>query len=55
MSKSSRTEEPWLLKGFFFVLLAVFAVLWCQNAPSNQELLANYAKAEDLWDLIVAN
>jgi dolichol-phosphate mannosyltransferase len=55
MSKSSRTKEPWLQKGFFFVLLAVFGFFWCQNGPSNQELLANYAKAKDLWDLMVTN
>ena len=55
MSKSSRAEQPWLEKGFFFVFLAVFGFFWCQNGPSNQELLANYAKAKDLWDLMVVN
>ena len=55
MSKSSRNEKPWLQKGFFFVLLAVFGFFWCQNTISNQELLANYAKAKDLWDLMLVN
>jgi len=55
MSKSARTDEPHVQKGLFFFLLAVFGFFWCQNGPSNQELLANYAKAKDLWDLIVIN
>jgi hypothetical protein len=55
MSKSSRTEEPHVQKGLFFFLLAVFGFFWCQNGPSNQELLANYAKSKDVWDLIYAD
>ena len=55
MSKSSRTDEPHIQKGLFFFLLAVFGFFWCQNGPSNQELLANYAKAKDLWDLMLLN
>ena len=55
MSKSSRTDEPHVQKGLFFLLLAVFGFFWCQNGPSNQELLANYAKAKDLWDLMLLN
>jgi hypothetical protein len=42
-------------KVFFFFLLAVFGFFWCQNGPSNQELLANYAKSKDVWDLIYAD
>jgi len=39
---------------FFAVLGALFAG-WVGLGPSNQELLANYAKSKDVWDLIVAN
>jgi dolichol-phosphate mannosyltransferase len=55
MSKSSRTDEPQVQKVLFFFLLVVFGFFWCQNGPSNQELLANYAKAKDLWGLILSN
>jgi dolichol-phosphate mannosyltransferase len=39
----------------FFALLGLLFVGWAGKGPSNQELLANYAKAKDLWDLIVMN
>ena len=39
--------------GLFFGL--ALASGWLTTGPSNQELLANYAKARDLWDLIVVN
>jgi hypothetical protein len=55
MSKSSRTDNSLPQKGFFFFLLAVLGFFWCQNGPSNQELLANYAKSKDVWDLIYAD
>jgi hypothetical protein len=38
--------------GFFFILLGVLSFGWLAIGPSNQELLANYAKAKDLADLI---
>jgi dolichol-phosphate mannosyltransferase len=41
--------------GIFFLLLGVLFVGWLGSGPSNQELLANYAKAKDLWDLMLAN
>ena len=41
--------------GIFFSLLGVLFVGWLGSGPSNQELLANYAKAKDLWDLMVVN
>jgi hypothetical protein len=41
--------------GIFFVLLGVLLSGWVGNGPSNQELLANYAKGKDLWDLMFMN
>lgn len=38
--------------GLFFFLLGVLSFGWLGIGPSNQELLANYAKAKDLADLI---
>jgi hypothetical protein len=38
--------------GIFFILLVVLSFGWLGIGPSNQELLANYAKAKDLADLI---
>jgi len=38
--------------GFFFILLVALSFGWLGIGPSNQELLANYAKAKDLADLI---
>ena len=43
--------EAILAIGFGLVL----AWGWLTTGPSNQELLANYAKSKDLWDLMVAN
>jgi len=43
--------EPILLS----VLGLILSLGWFAAGPSNQELLANYAKAKDLWDLILAN
>ena len=49
--KPSFSFEPILLSVLGIVLLWG----WMAAGPSNQELLANYAKAKDLWDLIVVN
>jgi len=38
--------------GILFILLGVLSFGWLGIGPSNQELLANYAKAKDLADLI---
>jgi hypothetical protein len=50
-------------KNFYFsaeacIFLAVLGALfagWVGLDPSNQELLANYANSNDVWDLIVAD
>jgi dolichol-phosphate mannosyltransferase len=39
----------------FFLLLGALFGGWMGSGPSDQELLANYAKAKDLWDLMVIN
>jgi len=41
--------------GIFFSLLGALFAGWVGLGPSNQELLANYAKSKDVWDLILAN
>ena len=41
--------------GIFLTVLGALFAGWVGLGPSNQELLANYAKARDLWDLIVVN
>ena len=43
--------EPILLS----ILGLILSLGWFGSGPSNQELLANYAKAKDLWDLMVLN
>jgi dolichol-phosphate mannosyltransferase len=48
---SAFSIEPILLS----VLGVILAWAWMMGGPSNQELLANYAKAKDLWDLMVTN
>ena len=55
MAKHSKNFHFSAEAGLFFVLLGVLLAGWMGNGPSNQELLANYAKSKDLWDLIVAN
>jgi hypothetical protein len=55
MSKGSKSFTFSVEAGVFFLLLGVLVSGWVVNGPSNQELLANYAKAKDLWDLIVIN
>jgi dolichol-phosphate mannosyltransferase len=55
MSKYSKNFSLSAEAGIFFVLLGVLFAGWVDNGPSNQELLANYAKAKDLWDLMVVN
>jgi len=55
MAKGSNNFRPSVEAGILFVLLGVLFAGWVVNGPSNQELLANYAKAKDLWDLILAN
>jgi dolichol-phosphate mannosyltransferase len=39
----------------FFIFSGFLSTIWIGIGPSNQELLANYAKAKDLWDLMVLN
>jgi len=39
----------------FLVVLGAFFAGWVGLGPSNQELLANYAKSKDVWDLIYAD
>jgi len=41
--------------GVFLAVLGALFAGWVGLGPSNQELLANYAKSKDVWDLIVAN
>ena len=55
MSKSYNSFSFSAEGGLFFALLGLLFAGWVVNGPSNQELLANYAKAKDLWDLILAN
>ena len=55
MVKGFKTNNFTFESGIFFVLLGVLLVGWLGSGPSNQELLVNYAKSEDLWDLMVAN
>ena len=55
MAKDSKNFSFSVEAGFFFVLLSILFMGWIGNGPSNQELLANYAKAKDLWDLMVIN
>jgi dolichol-phosphate mannosyltransferase len=55
MAKGSKSFTFSIEAGIFFVFLVVLFAGWLGNGPSNQELLANYAKAKDLWDLMVLN
>ena len=55
MAKGSKKFSFSVEAGIFFILLGVLFAGWLRNGPSNQELLANYAKSKDLWDLMVAN
>jgi dolichol-phosphate mannosyltransferase len=55
MAKGSRKFRFSVEAGIFFTLLVVLFAGWLGNGPSNQELLANYAKSKDLWDLMVVN
>ena len=55
MHKGSKNLNLSAEVGIFFFLLGVLFVGWLGSGPSNQELLANYAKAKDLWDLMVTN
>ncbi|NBS78306.1 hypothetical protein EBS57_00480 [bacterium] len=55
MLKNSKDFSINSAAGIFFVFLGILLVGWLANGPSNQELLANYAKSKDLWDLMVAN
>ena len=52
MVKYSKSSSFSIEAGIFFVLLGVLFTAWLGIGPSNQELLANYAKAKDLVDLI---
>ena len=54
MDKGSKKIRFPVEAGIFFFLLGVLGSFWLGVGPSNQELLANYAKAKDLADLIWA-
>lgn len=54
MDKGSKKIRYPVEAGLFFFLLSVLGFFWLGVGPSNQELLANYAKAKDLADLIWA-
>ena len=51
MPKGSKDFRFSVEAGIFFVLLGVLLAGWLGIEPSNQELLANYAKAQDLANL----
>ena len=55
MAKGSKNFNFSAEACIFFVALGALFTGWLGVGPSNQELLANYAKAKDLWDLILAN
>ena len=55
MAKGSKNFNLSAEACIFFVVLGALFTGWLGAGPSNQELLANYAKAKDLWDLIVLN
>ncbi|NCY21345.1 hypothetical protein EBX31_05230, partial [bacterium] len=55
MAKGSKRFSFSIEAGIFFILLGLLFAGWLGNGPSNQELLANYAKSKDLWDLVLAN
>ena len=52
MAKSSAHFRFSLEKALFVGILFFLFFVWTPIGPSNQELLANYAKAKDLADLI---
>ncbi|NBT48511.1 MAG: hypothetical protein EBT07_11980, partial [Actinobacteria bacterium] len=55
MDKKGRSKSFSVEACIFFIFFGVLLAGWLGNGPSNQELLANYAKSKDLWDLMVAN
>ena len=55
MAKGSKNFNFSAEACIFFAVLGGLFTGWLGAGPSNQELLANYAKAKDLWDLILAN
>ena len=55
MAKGSRKFYFSTEACIFFVVLVALFVGWLGVGPSNQELLANYAKSKDVADLIWQN
>ncbi|NDA63387.1 MAG: hypothetical protein EBX50_15315, partial [Chitinophagia bacterium] len=55
MAKDSNRELFSIEAGLGLVFGVVLAWGWLTTGPSNQELLANYAKAQDLANLIAEN
>ncbi len=55
MDKRFRDRTNYIEQAMFFILLGSLCFAWIYAGPSNQELLANYAKAKDLANLIAEN
>ena len=55
MARDSSKGLFYFEAGLVLVFGAVLAWGWLSTGPSNQELLANYAKAKDLANLIAEN
>jgi len=55
MAKGSKNFYFSAEVGMFLAVLGALFAGWVGLGPSNQELLANYAKSKDVWDLILAN
>ena len=53
MAKGSKNFNLSAEACIFFAVLGALFTGWLGAGLSNQELLANYAKVKDLWDLIV--
>ena len=51
MAKDSRKEEFSVEAALVLLFGGILAWGWLTTGPSNQELLANYAKAQDLANL----
>jgi hypothetical protein len=55
MAKGSKKFSLSAEAVIFFLLIGMLFAGWLGKGPSNQELLANYANSNDVWDLIVAD
>ncbi|NBS55223.1 hypothetical protein EBT23_06685, partial [bacterium] len=55
MAKDSRKEGFSVEAGLVLLLGGILAWGWLATGPSNQELLANYAKSKDLANLVWEN